>query len=1469
MSVFSTVSFRAGQASGILSSSQTQVDIQNKLEDINARVDFGLFTQSEAHMLRQDAMYSMMHEGPKTMKDFKPTPTREVSDYVDYVESDETLPDSIDDFTYSGYREVSNAYRKNKWLKAVISPEGQELYKDMEKLFSVKGHFKGEVYRGNSVPYGTIEMLEEGMMLRNSAPLSSTTNSQVAEDFARNDLGTRDTIKNFDEPVLYTINTEHAPGHKISPWSSHGDEREVLLPPNSLFQIQSIETGADGITRVDLTTNFNDPELLAVVKNSMPDAPINNKILGYTALAVVLGVGGSTEAEAAKISPVSKITKSVVAPQRADTNYTADFTAGALASKLPGWEMYSEEYKKQLIDYTVKQSQKKDNVLTIIEQDLQRTYDELGDYEFSLKSQILDTYGAWFKKDEVINGAIDKDWMNQGRDQWFKDNQGHFSQAFIEHWDDLDPQDLPVNYAQAVHLFTRYEKEEQMNIRAEKMEGAMPFIADLGLSMFSAPAVGAEASAYALYLATKNPLAKVSLKTWQRYGGFAVLSGGMALGEEELRQHLAGIDLNNEKEVAILGTVFGIGVLGVFDAGKWGLDKMWRKSDDVPLGLDDLPQEQQKEEFIKASATAKLLIDAEKRLSTGIPLSQYTPTPTTVPKIENINWATISPIANLYSLGLPKTFDVISKIVKSPNTLTSKGNIFINDVPTVDNLYRTVFDNAYNKYEKTIVSLQKQSGLNNKDFNDSFQLAKRQLLKPFKERREDIKYLREQISSYEAKVKVKGSKTVVEDTTRLQGLQHQLTELEATPVVEARVENEFIKQAVEESNSFYKVFNDKRYMLAERKLAKETSEKVEKAKVRYADDPVKLEESLKDIDTHHKASQKDLKYEYEDAHLAYNPIYYDKNIFSRATPEELKAYRSKIKDALLNGPKMKSLKKYGTPDEVKAYVDTLDEVADRMTTNIRTANTHNLLRDVGADLKSGSGDVTRAKSENYRQVSINEEDVLELTNDEMFALTQRYGWDTGHKLSVREIFDVDNADEWHDKVIQDVSTEILDNQYNIKGMSGNTAVQYFQGVLESALGIRGVASPDDGAETVFKTMRNVNNSLYGAGFMPIQLTEIPLTVRKRGYEFIKQIIPGMARTFKDYSKQGFKEGDIDDINGIIIGNNIQQTLIASRVDDGMMHYNPTENVVNRVEQGSAWLADKAFHLGGFSGLLNTMNYASIGAGISKTMRVATRLKEGGKLSTVEVREFARHGLSEEDLYKIADQPGTIDGKLNYSMKGWDPVVAAKVEEYLHYSNYEAILHPTHYSQPLSLTSGKSGLMNTIGQYLKIPLESHNRLYKNNMNDSDYYGHAAMFSTVGLMGALLYSKELYSIAVGAKESYEAKYQIDHPNPMIREEATLALLSDTLTSSLAPTYFTKPIEMMSSFVGKELPGREYTFSVGSAVGGPSLGQLESIGRSIKKTHEDEEVGQWTKKIPILGKHWLLGPPLEAFGKKIDER
>jgi hypothetical protein len=1243
--------------------------------------------------------------------------------------------------------------------------------------------------------------------------------------------------------------------------------KTTLKKPNKGVNSLSTAYKGDSNTRVDYLKS-----ILADSKN------VDKVKTGVVVTGTVAGVATTTEADAMPIGSLTKnlITGAAPGATERKLRYTENEIKAAEA------EIARYEAIKKELTLNPTELFNEENALYAGATDVQRILYVADDYANNSSTfnaawtkNIID---AWTTRlEHEITDDIDLEWVTTGRDEWYKENLSEYNFSTLEGsevnksngvwhfkkwWDESDEADLPTNKLDTFSLFRRYADEYSLAKRIYAADTGLIFTkpgdewADFealirGFSMDISTSFGSPQE-LALMVTTMGT-AKVyttSNKVFQAkqaydraskgkraimgYGGTFILGSGTALTVEETRQALKGIDLDNSEVMVIIGGLFGVSTHGIPKAFGMAKDFFMKLSKGEQKGvLEKVAKEVleiQQETEKKVSTTSTGQKDSEKTyeeleqeiIDKGYKgLGDESTDVMGAPTLDRgVNQTNPSPLLRAYDLGIKPIYNLLSKIKASSNTLMKDGKVVVQQGPTADSIYKSKYVGTHNKLIANLRNLIKTSKMKTNDFNIALDTAVKKQTALYRAKRVEMEVLSEFIRAQKAKLKAsKDPKAIFRLKTVISNYEKKLDTAKAREVEILKSGNDNIDKGVGEIQEYYKVYNTNIHSLDRRDLLKKQAGELEDVA-----DPKKVEE----ITARHEQELLDLDDFYNERHLGYSPRYWNREAISR-DPK----YIDKLTKALLNSPYARALKQHN-PKDYKEFISEIPDIILNMRNKIRDTDMENNLRDISGSRAGGQGDKVKGKSEISRRIDVDELEVQDLVQSDWTTVTQAYNHDLGHKLSVREALGIKNWDEFEELYMPGVKESL--SKSNLSDEARSEAENNIKALVQEALGTRGLIKNDNFGQRARRVVVDTMNAIFSPGFGLTTLAEAGPVTAHAGRDMIRTLLPAMKQVIREYRNKGFDENSMDSIRGMGIGGNIQNSLMANRLDDGTFYaFHKKAAFDRRWAEGAKWTANKGYHLGGFHGITSFWKYTAAGSFQAKLNRIGTRLANGGKpLSKSEEKYFGRLGMDSDTLIRIAKMPmRDKDGNQNFNMTDWDDDLKELTMDSMNRATNESVLEPSGYDMPRFMTEGDdTGALSAIFlQYQRFPLAAYNMYIKNGMSDRDAKIFASSATSFAVLSTALFVKEESEVAMGILKESDRRYNLFSKSERIASDSWARLGVDVMNKTPAVSMLPKYLSVGQAVTRQEQLGPDgFLLSPGQTaapVVWSTIGRLWEIG------------------------------------------
>lgn len=529
--------------------------------------------------------------------------------------------------------------------------------------------------------------------------------------------------------------------------------------------------------------------------------------------------------------------------------------------------------------------------------------------------------------------------------------------------------------------------------------------------------------------------------------------------------------------------------------------------------------------------------------------------------------------------------------------------------------------------------------------------------------------------------------------------------------------------------------------------------------------------------------------------------------------------------ALTNSPTSKAIAKYGTPEELKAYTDEMQEVAESMVNKIRTSTQTITLGDIMPSKGGAASSLEKGRFSTQRRIDIDENLMGDLLQKDMFGVVDSYHRDTGGRIAIRQAFDGEDINNFDDFL--EVYGNDLAQEYEIAEMTP-TQVSQANADLKKVFGdIRGTADINNDPNHWFNQTKNgltaLQNIRFGLGFGMISLGELGPAMAIGGVKSLKYLKAGFTDAMRKVTNKEVAHEFIQELQGMGIGIDLQHSKVVERYVEGRVDFE-SNKLINILRQGE----NIVFRYGGLTVITDTMKSAVGGAYTSRVVNIGKKLDtKGYKLSAHEQALFARHGLTEDDLIAISRAPIEYDenGLLkSFNFDEWDADLSIKMKTAITRAVKGNILEPTAMDLPWNTSDP---LQTLLFQYLRFPVAATPKLLQRAIAEKDA-GAAlgAMVSTLITAGNMYITGQIASkvgdvLGITDDEGYDDIFNDEEQQKKLAKE----IWNKNPYLGVVPTL----VDATRGLAGEPAVGSEYRQGV-AGVTGPAVSYLYQMGGAI---------------------------------------
>lgn len=423
---------------------------------------------------------------------------------------------------------------------------------------------------------------------------------------------------------------------------------------------------------------------------------------------------------------------------------------------------------------------------------------------------------------------------------------------------------------------------------------------------------------------------------------------------------------------------------------------------------------------------------------------------------------------------------------------------------------------------------------------------------------------------------------------------------------------------------------------------------------------------------------------------------------------------------------------------------------------------------------SGKYDPLNGIFNNSRTLDIdrNKMSELGLMEDEGMDLLTRYGMTMTGKMALKEHLGINNMNELKDlgnRISTELSgkmkpEEIADIKNNLsdvfKMISGDYNI---------------INDPTSTANMLKRVLMPITNIGYGLNFGIVSLAESGQIIAKYGLgTFLSHAGEGFKNTIRRYKNKKNTMEFANQLDMVGVGNNVANSRIMSRFNEGDEIYYSRSKYLDALKYAEG----KVFHGGGL--ILVTESFKDIAAtsfiGLMKDSGV--HLIKGKKLPEMVKNDMARFGLLDEDLITLAkhdfvkDKNGNItDLRLNDLPTG----TRQRLEIALKRSTKGSVLEPDSLDLPKWMTDPNNPLGQMLGQYLRFPIDAHNKLLAAGIDEKNVSTITAIMYSSFISGYILYARENALVESGLLRGDQIRYDMNTEEG--RNELIMATMNRT--------------------------------------------------------------------------------------------
>lgn len=489
-----------------------------------------------------------------------------------------------------------------------------------------------------------------------------------------------------------------------------------------------------------------------------------------------------------------------------------------------------------------------------------------------------------------------------------------------------------------------------------------------------------------------------------------------------------------------------------------------------------------------------------------------------------------------------------------------------------------------------------------------------------------------------------------------------------------------------------------------------------------------------------------------------------------------------------------------------------------------------------------------------------------LMEDDSFELLNRYSMTMTGKMALKNKLGVSNKNEL--KEIKDVMSRDMLAQ----GMSDKDvkkSLKDFDTVFDIISGDYNVVNdPHSTLQILKRTLNPITNISYGLNFGVTGVAESGNIMAKYGINhFVKNSSKAVKQTMAKYknTKNAIPLDNSFEMLGV--GSNIANSKFMAKFSDtDEMYYNK-----NKYLDALKWGESKIFHGSGLIFITDTFKHIAATGFVGLVRDGGSALLKGGKLTKQMESDFARFGLSKNDIKIIAQNPlskdkdGTIT---NIHLEKLPKNVRERFEVAINRSTKGSVLEPDSLDLPRFMTDPNNPIGQLIFQYLRFPVDAHNKLLAAGIDEKNVSTITAILYSSFIAANIMTARENSLVATGLIEKEKIRYNLD------TDEGVNELLAATVNKTPHFAAFITGFNKLAPFLGFKPILSHYNVNAFANLAGPGLNKLEVATQAAGDLYSNS--GEFTSKqkqfisqnsvigsLPIAGD--LLKLSIKDIGKE----
>lgn len=632
--------------------------------------------------------------------------------------------------------------------------------------------------------------------------------------------------------------------------------------------------------------------------------------------------------------------------------------------------------------------------------------------------------------------------------------------------------------------------------------------------------------------------------------------------------------------------------------------------------------------------------------------------------------------------------------------------------------------------------------------------------------------------------------------------------------------NTHIQSAIDAFEDVMDEFNEIHYKIQDKKKIQLLDKKLEEVEEKYNNISDKID------NTSNKTKKSNLQKELNNVSDELNDLFRQKiEISLRSTKPKTKTYIPAVykREEIVNN---ETKYKQGIVEALEKQGKTNDEAvkaADEWINNLISAEFSGDLQTKFKG-KKGKYDPLNGIFNTSRTLDINRKTLsdMNLMEDNMFELLNRYSQTMTGKMALRENLGISTRDELEDLYVQ-WSKEMRDEGFTQKEIEkANNELNKIYDIVSGDYGV--VKDPNSTMNKVKRTLMPISNITYGLNFGLTSLAEAGNIIGKYGIRaFMKHAMNSFRNTTRKYKNKMSEDPIYEQLELMGVGSNMLNNRIMSRFNEGDEIYYSRSKYLDMLKYAEG----KVFNGGGLIFVTESFRDISANCFIGLMRDSGKKLLNGKKLSKQIENDMARFGITPDDLKIIGQHKFKYDNKGNITDLQLDNLpkdVKERFEIAINRSTKGSVLEPNSLDLPTFMTDPNQPIGQLITQFLRFPIDAHNKLLASGIDEGNVSTIAAIMYSSFISGMILAAREEVLVQANVLDRKKMKYDITS------EEGQTELFKGTLNKTPHFGAFITVFNKVAPFAGVKPLLADFHPNPWANLAGPGLGKIEVTGQSI---------------------------------------